>query len=53
MRKVLEEGYGFLFESELMDEIVVNGVLRKYPKGEVIIDYPFINRRGYKNIEAR
>ena len=39
MRKVLEEGYGFLFESELMDEIVVNGVLRKYPKGEVIIDY--------------
>ena len=54
MRKVLEEGYGFLFESELMDEIVVNGVLRKYPKGEVIIDYhETINRRGYKNIEAR
>lgn len=39
MRKLLEEGYGFLFELELMDEIVVNGVLRKYPKGKVIIDY--------------
>ena len=39
MREELQESYGFLFEPELLKEIETEGVLRKFEKGEVMIDY--------------
>ncbi|MEN8927439.1 MAG: Crp/Fnr family transcriptional regulator [Flavobacteriales bacterium] len=39
MRQELEDSFGFLFESDLIDEIEAEGVFRNYKKGDVIIDY--------------
>lgn len=39
MRKELDDSFGFLFETELINEIEAEGVLRKYKKGEVVMDY--------------
>ncbi|MDR5589942.1 Crp/Fnr family transcriptional regulator [Christiangramia sp. SM2212] len=38
MRTELEEAYGFLFEKELIDDIVENGTLKKVAAGEKIIE---------------
>ncbi|MUP47246.1 Crp/Fnr family transcriptional regulator [Gramella sp. BOM4] len=38
MRSELEEAYGFLFEKELIDEIVETGTLKHIPAGEKIIE---------------
>ena len=37
MRSELEEGYGFLFEKELLDEIIETGSIQSAKQGEVII----------------
>ncbi len=39
MRELLEENYGFIFEKELIEEILEVGKLYKVPEGEVIIEY--------------
>jgi CRP/FNR family transcriptional regulator len=39
MKRKLEESYGFLFEADLIDEIVSVGSLKKFKHGDVIIDY--------------
>ena len=39
MRKELEDGYGFMFEKELMDEIESYGSLKEHKKGDIMIDY--------------
>ncbi len=39
MRKELEESYGFLFEPELLNEIEAEGIMRRFDKGDVMIDY--------------
>lgn len=39
MRTELEEGYGFIFEKELLDEITEVGSLHKIKQGEVIIEH--------------
>jgi len=38
MRSELEEAYGFLFEKELIDEIIENGTLKEVASGEKIIE---------------
>ncbi|PTX43419.1 CRP/FNR family transcriptional regulator [Christiangramia gaetbulicola] len=38
MRKELEEAYGFLFEKELLDEIVENGTIKTASAGDKIIE---------------
>lgn len=38
IRKRLEENYGYLFETELLDEIEKAGVLRKVKQGELMMD---------------
>ena len=38
MLKELEEAYGFLFEKELLDEIVKNGTIKKAAEGDKIIE---------------
>ncbi len=38
VRKRLEENYGYLFETELLDEIEKAGVLRKVKQGELMMD---------------
>ena len=39
MREKLESSYGFMFESDLLDEINELGTLNSFKKGEIIIDY--------------
>ncbi len=38
MRKELEEAYGFIFEKELLDEIVENGIIKTASAGDKIIE---------------
>ncbi len=38
MRKELEEAYGFIFEKELLDEIVENGTIKTASAGDKIIE---------------
>lgn len=38
MQQILEEAYGFLFENELLQEILEVGSLRTIPAGETIIE---------------
>ena len=39
MKSDIQDIYGFMFESELIDEIVEMGKLHHVKEGEVIIDY--------------
>lgn len=39
MKNEIEENYGYLFEKELINEIIKVGTLFQVPKGDVIIDY--------------
>ena len=39
MQKMLTEGYGFMFEQELIDEIVSFGHYLEVQSGDILIDY--------------
>lgn len=39
MKQALEDNYGYLFEDELMEEILKNGHSQTIKQGEIIIDY--------------
>lgn len=39
MKNQLVESYGYLFEDQLIDEIVKVGILKSFNEGETIIDY--------------
>jgi CRP/FNR family transcriptional regulator len=38
IKQIVEEAYGFLFEPELMDELVINGSYKKLAAGDVLIE---------------
>jgi CRP/FNR family transcriptional regulator len=38
IKQIVEEAYGFLFEPELMDELVINGSYKKLAPGDVLIE---------------
>lgn len=38
IKQIVEEAYGFLFEPELMDELVMNGSYKKLAPGDVLIE---------------